>query len=166
MQPNTLDICSTAKYPAKALSNFTARKFIFDEVECASLEGFLQSLKFDKFHVQVEVCKLIGINAKNRGKDRNSQWKIKGGIWWHNEFYKRRSDEYQRLLDRVFLAVARQCKDFRQALIDTGDLILVHRIGKSSELDTVLTQNELCSRLMKIRTLIKKNVDLETVKRL
>jgi predicted NAD-dependent protein-ADP-ribosyltransferase YbiA (DUF1768 family) len=166
MQPNTLDICSTAKYPAKALSNFTARKFIFDEVECGSLEGLLQAFKFEKMHLQAEVCKMAGINAKNKGKDRNSQWKIKGGIWWQNEFYKRLSDDYQRLLDRVFLTVARQCEDFRQALIDTGDLILIHRIGKVSELDTVLTQNELCSRLMKIRTLIKKNVDLATVKRL
>ena len=165
-QPNTLDVCSTAKYPAKALSNFIARNFIFDEVACSSIEGLLQSLKYDKVNAQIEMCKMSGIAASQKGKERNNHWKAKGGLWWQNEFYARKSQDYQRLLDRIFLEVAKQCEDFRTALLDTGDLILTHRIGKVNELDTVLTQNELCSRLMKIRTLLKKGVDLSSIKHL
>jgi hypothetical protein len=166
MQPNTLDVCSTGKYPAKALSNFTARNFTFDEVTCGSIEGILQALKFDKPHLQADVCKLAGITASQKGKERNNQWKLKRGLWWQGEFYERMGEDYQRLLDRIYLTVARQCEEFRKALTDTGDLILTHRIGKVNASDTVLTQAEFCSRLMKLRTLIKKNIDLATVKRL
>ena len=166
MAANTLDIGSKNSYPSKSLSNLYPRQFVFDEVKCASIEGVLQSFKFDKPHLQVEVCSLAGMQAKNKGKDRNNQWKIKNGVWWQLEFYKRREEDYQRLLDRLYLTVAIQCEDFRQAILDTGDLILTHQIGRVSESETILTQNEFCSRLMKIRNLLRKGTDLQTVKKL
>lgn len=166
MPVNTLDISSKGGYPAKDLSNFAAHAFELDFVEVASMEGFLQSLKFDKQHIQAEVCKLTGIAAKNRGKERNNQWKMKQGLWWQGEFYKRSEEDYQRLLDRAYLALARQNAGFRQALLDTGDLILTHHIGRSSESETVLTQSEFCSRLMKLRNHLRKGVDLNTLKRI
>lgn len=166
MQPNTLDVGSKNSYPSKNLSNLFARSFLFDEVTCGSVEGVLQALKFEKQHQQPEICKLSGLTAKNKGKDRNHQWKFKRGVWWQGEFYERMSDDYQRLLDRLYLTVARQCEDFRKALLDTGDLILTHTIGRVDETETILTQKEFCSRLMKIRTLLKKSIDLNTVKRL
>lgn len=41
-----LDIGSGKDYPSNALSNFAPHPFIIDGVECNSMEGFLQSLKF------------------------------------------------------------------------------------------------------------------------
>ena len=43
-----MDIGSKAIYPASALSNFSPHPFTFDGVECNSMEGLLQSFKFDK----------------------------------------------------------------------------------------------------------------------
>lgn len=166
MAANTLDIGSKNEYPSNALSNFTGRHFEIDNVQCESIEGFLQALKFEKPGTQLEVCKLVGIAAKKKGKERNSQWKIKRGLWWQGEFYQRNSDEYQRLLDRLYLAVATQDESFTKAILDTGDLILTHLIGRVDEFDTVLTQKEFCSRLMKIRNLLRKGIDLQTVKKL
>lgn len=40
-----LDISSSPKGAAGILSNFTENHFFFDGVNCASMEGFLQSLK-------------------------------------------------------------------------------------------------------------------------
>jgi predicted NAD-dependent protein-ADP-ribosyltransferase YbiA (DUF1768 family) len=166
MAANALEVGSKGGYPAGELSNFTAHDFELDFVECASMEGFLQALKFDKTHIQVEVCKLTGAAAKKRGADRNSQWKLKRGLWWQGEFYERKSDEYQRLLDRAYIAMAKQSEKFRKALLDSGDLILTHRTGKSAEFDTVLTQSEFCNRLMKLRNILRKGTDLNTVKKL
>ena len=42
-----MDISSGNGYPAGSLSNFAPHGFIIDGVECASMEGFLQSLKLD-----------------------------------------------------------------------------------------------------------------------
>ena len=50
-----MDIHSKGKYPANALSNFAPHLFILDGVECCSMEGFLQSLKFKNPEVQKPV---------------------------------------------------------------------------------------------------------------
>lgn len=40
-----MDIGSGNTYPSNALSNFAPHSFVIDGVKCASMEGFLQSLK-------------------------------------------------------------------------------------------------------------------------
>ena len=62
-----MDIGSGNSYPSSALSNFSPHPFVLDGIECASMEGFLQSLKFKNPDMQREVCKLVGKAAKFRG---------------------------------------------------------------------------------------------------
>jgi len=145
-----MDIGSKTGYPASALSNFPSHPFIFDGVECVSMEGLLQSFKFDKPHIQVEVCKLMGLTAKRRGQKRNKAWRRMQKLWWRGQEYDRHGKEYQELLDRAFDALA-QNESFKRALLATGKSTLTHNIGKSSKSDTVLTKSEFCSRLTKIR---------------
>lgn len=52
------------------LSNFTPRRFVFDGVNCNSIEGVLQSFKFKNPEMQKEVCKLVGSAAKFKGKKK------------------------------------------------------------------------------------------------
>jgi predicted NAD-dependent protein-ADP-ribosyltransferase YbiA (DUF1768 family) len=148
-----MNIKGDQPWPAGALSNFAGHHFVFDGVECASMEGLLQSFKFDKFHIQREVCKLVGLGAKKRGAARNKAWQREQKLWWREVAYKRDSDDYQRLLDRAFKALATNEK-FRKALIATGDAPLTHSIGKRKQKDTVLTEAEFCSRLVRIRAQI------------
>ena len=158
-----LDIGAKHGYPSSALSNFTPHKFVFDGIECASMEGFLQSLKFDKPHVQAEVCKMTGIGAKNRGKDRNTAWKNKRCLWWRGVEFPRDSEEYQELLDQAYLALARQNEKFRPTLLDTKEEPLTHTIGRNSKHETVLTRDEFCKRLEKLRRHLQKGHDLNRV---
>lgn len=65
-----MDIGSGSSYPSCALSNFAPHKFIYDGVECASMEGFLQSLKFSSPEMQAHVCTLVGKSAKFKGKKK------------------------------------------------------------------------------------------------
>ena len=161
-----LDIGAKHGYPSSALSNFAAHKFTFDDVECNSMEGFLQSLKFDKPHIQAEVCRLVGIGAKNRGRDRNRNWKMANALWWKGTEFPRESDEYQELLDQAYIALARQSPEFRKALLETGTSQLTHTIGRKSSMDTILTQREFCSRLEALRTHMTEGRDLSAVTRL
>ena len=71
----------------------------------------------------------------------------------HKE-YKRDSDEYQELLDRAFNALAEN-KKFQKALLATGNAVLKHTIGSRDMAHTVLTRREFCSRLTKIRKMLK-----------
>jgi hypothetical protein len=151
-----MDIGSKHGYPASALSNFTPRRFVFDGVQVNSIEGLLQSLKFDKVHIQIEVCKLVGLEAKYRGKKRNKAWKSVQKLWWQGVAIERKSDEYQYLLDRIYTEVASQCLSFRSALLATNNATLTHSIGSNKMSETVLTEREFCSRLMNIRDQLKK----------
>ena len=154
-----MDIKSGCGWPGAALSNFSPHPFVLDEVECASMEGFLQSLKFDKPHIQAEVCKLVGLAAKFRGKKRNKAWKSKQRLWWRGVEYDRHGPEYQALLDRAYRAMADQSESFRRALVATGKAVLSHSIGASKESDTVLTEREFCSRLMAERDRLTRSAE-------
>lgn len=145
-----MDIGSGNGFPSSNLSNFHPHPFIFDEVECASMEGLLQSFKFDKSHIQVEVCKLVGRTAKFRGKKRNKSWKSRQKLWWKGEEFDRHGPEFQGLLDRAFQALS-QNTNFQKALLATGKSSLTHSLGSSDPRETVLTEREFCGRLEKIR---------------
>lgn len=148
-----MNIGSGNKYPANALSNFSPHPFVFDGVEIASMEGFLQSLKFKSPEMQVEVCKLVGKAAKFKGKGKN--WQTSQTLYWKGEEIKRSSDRYQEILDQAYLAMFEQSESFRKALIASGDSVLTHSMGKNKINETVLTVREFCSRLTKLRELAK-----------
>lgn len=151
-----MDIRSGCGYPGAALSNFAPHAFVFDGVACASMEGLLQALKFDKAHIQVEVCKLVGKAAKFRGRARNQAWQRVQTLWWQGTAMARNSKEYQAFLDRAYQAMLEQSDSFRKALLASGDAVITHSIGKNKESETVLTERELCSRLMKLRAQAKR----------
>ena len=143
-----LDIASGRGYPAAALSNFAPHRFVFDGVECQSMEGLLQAFKFKEPSIQREVCRLVGAAAKRRGSQRN--WQRKQALYWGGLEYKRSSSDYQRLLDRAFSALATN-QDFRRALYATEDAVLTHSIGKHNPAETVLTRREFCAQLTRLR---------------
>ena len=147
-----MDIGSSSGYPSGALSNFAPHPFVIDEVECNSMEGFLQSLKFSDPEIQKEVCKLVGKAAKFKGK--NKKWWKTQTLYWQGEEFDRESAEYQDLLDRAYEALSKNT-GFQKALLATGDAVLTHNIGKTKETETVLTRREFCNRLTKIRERLK-----------
>lgn len=153
-----MNVGSKQGYPASALSNFTPHKFVFDGVECESMEGLVQAFKFDKEHIQVEVCKLTGFMAKKRGIPRNQHWQRVQKLWWKGVAYDRDSKEYQDLLDRAYDALFTNQK-FRNALKASGRANLTHSIGRSNIRETVLTEREFCSRLMRLRDRLDDLVD-------
>lgn len=147
-----MDIGSGKAFPCNALSNFAPHPFILDGVECASMEGFLQSLKFKNPDMQRHVCTLVGKAAKFKGKDK--KWWREQKLFWLGQEFDRHGEEYQRLLNRAFNALC-QNAGFRNALEASKPAVLTHSIGKTDPSRTVLTQSEFCGRLMKLRAGIK-----------
>lgn len=147
-----MNIKSGARYPAGALSNFSPYTFTVDGVLCNSMEGFLQSLKFSSIEMQKYVCTLVGKCAKSKGARKN--WKRTQTLYWLGVAMKRDSDEYQALLDKAFYSLCQNGK-FRKALLATQTSTIKHSIGRRKITDTVLTQQEFCSRLTNLRGDIK-----------
>ena len=147
-----MDIGSGNSYPSNALSNFAPHPFVIDGVQCASMEGFLQSLKFENIEMQKYVCTLVGVKAKYKGKRK--KWWVNQTLYWQGKEYKRDSQEYQDLLKRAYLQLA-QNESFRKAIIASGNAVYTHSIGKNDITHTILTEREFCSMLNMCRKYIK-----------
>ncbi|USN14877.1 hypothetical protein DOMOVOI_04030 [Brevundimonas phage vB_BpoS-Domovoi] len=152
-----LDIGSWKPWPSGALSNFPPHAFVFEDVECASMEGLVQAFKFNEPYKQVITCKAVGEAAKNMGRRRNLHWQRVQTLWWKSDAYDRHSPEYQALLDRAYNALATN-QDFRNALLATGDHFLTHSIGGRDPHETILTEAEFCTRLMRLRREIREGL--------
>ena len=147
-----IDIHSKGKYPSDALSNFAAYEFMVDGIPCASMEGFLQSLKFMRISKQKQVCRLVGKEAKNApGRLRNLRWKLTQNLYWNGVRYKRDSAEYQKLIAKAYDALYENA-DFRVALESTQNLELCHSIGGQDFGRTVLTEAEFIRQLYRLRS--------------
>lgn len=149
-----MDIGSGNGYPSSALSNFSPYTFEVDGVQCASMEGFLQSLKYSNVDMQIHVCTLVGKKAKFKGKKKN--WYRTQTLYWKGEEINRHSERYQELLDKAFNCLAKNEK-FQKALLATGKATLTHSMGRKDPSKTVLTVSEFCGRLTKIRAGLLKN---------
>ena len=148
-----IDISSTSKYPSGYLSNFTPYTFTFRGIEFTSMESLLQGLKFEGVETQNSVFQRVGVKAKLRGKKR--KWYLNQTLYWQGVPMKRDSAEYRAIVEEAFEALS-QNKDFQKALLATGDKTLYHTMGKSDPTRTILTEEEFCELLTKIRTALKK----------
>ena len=147
-----MDIGSGKGYPSSALSNFAPHPFVIDGVECASMEGFLQALKHKDPEMQKHVCTLVGIKAKNKG--RNKKWYQTQTLHWQGKDIDRNGQEYQDLLDNAYNELGKNT-GFQKALRASGKAVFKHSIGKKKKNETVLTIQEFCSRLTKLREYLK-----------
>lgn len=147
------EVGSMRGYPSSYISNFARHTFVVDGVTCNSMEGFLQSLKFDNPQAQKRVCLLVGLKAKNRG--RNKKWWETQTLYWQGKEIKRDSEEYQLLLDKAFDELAKD-DSFQKALLYTGNATLTHMLGTNDITHTILTKEEFLSRLTRIRDRLQK----------
>lgn len=148
-----MDIKSGNPYPSGALSNFAPHPFVFRGHNVSSMEGFLQGLKFKSPEMQLEIFKKVGVGAKRSGHGKN--WQRTQTLWYQGEPIKRDSVEYQNILDEAYDAMFDQNVKAKKALMATQTAVLKHSVGRHKTNETVLTRNEFCSRLMKIRGRIR-----------
>lgn len=134
---------------AARLSNFTKRQFIFEDVPCNSLEGFLQSLKVRELEEQRRICLLVGMEAKKAGQTivrRDERW-----LYWNDDPLPRDGREYFELLTNVYDAAYNQDPTFREDLLATGTEELRHMVGKSDPARTILTEAEFLCQIYRLR---------------
>lgn len=145
------DINSQGPYPCNVLSNLHPNKFVMDDIEFGSIEGFLQGLRYKNQLEQLEVFKLHGIKAKFAGRKKPIKNQM---LYYRGSPFDRHSKKYQDLLNAAYAALGAQNQKFRDALKCTGDQQLTHSIGKTDPFDTILTNDEFIGRLICMRNMI------------
>lgn len=121
-----IDINSKGKWPSNELSNFFPHDFVLDGVKCASMEGFLQSLKVSDVERQKFICSLSGKEAKSHS---TVNWKENQILYWNGKTYHRAGSDFQELLKYAFEEMSKQNSSFRKALIETKKRNCIIRLG-------------------------------------
>lgn len=141
------------------LSNLYPNAFIIDDVQCGSMEGFLQSLKFENSLTQKSVCLLSGHKARLKGKPK--QWWTTQQLYWQGQTLDRHSEAYQDLLDRAYSTLFSTNQEAQDNLLNTYPYKLTHSIGNTNPNETILTRTEFCSRLDYIRNSLRQSKYIE-----
>lgn len=97
-EEKTIDIIAKGMYPANVLSNYhrVDPPFYIDGMECYSIEGFLQALKFQDIEMQKRFCLLSGATAHHQGNHVAlcTRWHRDQTLYWLGTAYPRCSEEY------------------------------------------------------------------------
>lgn len=144
-----IDIRFSKPGPAGILSNLHNNAFVFDGIECASMEGVLHAFKFRDLLKQAEMCKQHGYEAKLLGASGDG-WRSTQTLHWMGKTYDRNSECYQQLITRAYMALIHNI-DFQRALLATVGHTLTHRLGSDDPEKTVITENEFITRLVAMR---------------
>ena len=148
-ETNTLDIRSNGLYPSNVLSNLCSNAFVFDGVECGSMEGFLQSLKCKDEERQKQICAMKGGEAKKRS---TTAWQKDQILWWKGQAIDRQElFEYSEFLKKAYQAMFEQNERFRKALLQTRGMELTHESGNGDCEKTILTSWEFTELLTDLR---------------
>ena len=155
-----VDIWSTGRYPANVLSNLCDNEFVFDGVQCGSMEGFLQSLKTKDEGYQLQICRMGGRTAKKEAEGvRLFSWRERQTVYWKGKTMPRQSEEFALLVREAYKAMFEQNQRFHDALLATKGKRLYHSRGGDDTTQTILTEKEFC----KILTALREDRDVNCV---
>lgn len=146
---NIIDIHFRGENLEKSLSNLYPYQFDFDGISYASMEAFFGSLRTHDFNEKQKLYLTYGLDSWYKG--HKFSWYEKQEVYYKDKIIKRHSSEYEDLITNAFDALFTN-EDFKQALKESGDSKLTHRIGKTAKDKTLLTRKEFIGHLNRLRT--------------
>jgi len=141
----------------KILSNPAPTPFVLDGVTLASVEAFIQGIKFSGTTSEgARVFGLYGLEAKHAGRavsvkiaQRREKFES-ASVYWKGEEIPFGSDRHLNLIERAIAAKFKQNPDAAGALVSTGNALLIHPIPNAPH--TSLKAEEFVRILMLIRS--------------
>jgi predicted NAD-dependent protein-ADP-ribosyltransferase YbiA (DUF1768 family) len=138
---------------ARKLSNFSKDRFVIDGREMASVEGFVQGIKFPEFPIEDTrrdiAFRLSGFEAKRIGNEaREFSYEF---VWWQGKVIKYGSAEHYKLNERAIRAKFEQNSEAMEALLSTKVKNITHELGGEESLTTCLPKAIFCDILTRIR---------------
>jgi len=151
MSIEVIEIGGFTKNPVgKRLSNFQARPFVFDGVNCGGMEGLLQALKCPDTEHQKKLCSLSGKEAKKAGREYDS-WKELQTLGFMGDTFKRCSRGYIIFITRAYDALYAQDPTLKDDLLALGNAQIWHSIGNPDMRNTTLTEVEMMFQMERLR---------------
>ncbi|WP_331284293.1 PAS domain S-box protein [Castellaniella denitrificans] len=158
MTRKTINVAFTSdEWRGVALSNFSLSPFELDGVSLASVEGFIQGIKFPPGHPARErafVSSAWEAKACGQGADKRF-------AYWGGAQIEFGSDAHHRLVERALRARFVQNEGLRRVLASTRGLDILHQTGEAPEPErTSLPAALFCRILSDIRDAAQEPGDL------
>lgn len=122
------------------LSNLFPYSFKFRGKKLTSIENFFQGIKFKDKKIQNYVFSYYGTQAVHIKAASNYNWKETGEIYWQGKSIKRESEEYELLIDELYIS-AIQNPLYRNILSNCNKNI-IHSMGENDKKETTFTRYE------------------------
>ncbi|NYT82170.1 hypothetical protein H0A70_11835 [Alcaligenaceae bacterium] len=131
-----------------ALSNFTLSPFVLDDTLLASVEGFIQGIKFPEGDPRrVQAFQSSAWDAKKVGDQAD-----RSAVHWAGQAIPFGSAEHHQLVGRAVRTRIMQSDGLRSVLVSTQGMTLTHDTGHGSEpAVTSLPASVFCRLLTELR---------------
>jgi len=140
---------------SRVLSNLYPIKFKFRGKMVNSIEGVLQGIKYKDKKIQNLILNYSGVDAYHtRAANTKNPWYENQTLYWQGKPIDRDSNDYQLFLDELYFSASKN-PIYRQSLLATENLYLLHHIGFKDPNQTVLTRYEYELRLNSLREYLK-----------
>lgn len=142
------NISSTAPdWRGQALSNFVLSPFVLDGQLLASVEGFIQGIKFAPHDARrVAIFETFGMQAKQAGAQAERRV-----VWWQDQELAYGSAAHHALIGRAIRARILQSEGLTTALASTRGHALVHLTPEPESPATSLPATVFCAILTQLR---------------
>ena len=138
---------------AKLLSNLFPYEFVFRGKKLSSIESFFQGIKFPDINMQNLVLSYSGLDSNRIKSCSEYNWKETGIVYWQGEKINRYEEEYDNLIDELYIS-AIQNPLYRNLLKKcTKDII--HTMGAKEKSETVFTRYEFEKQLNCLKDYLK-----------
>lgn len=125
---------------SKVLSNLFPYEFTFRGKKLNSIESFFQGIKFKNKRMQDFVFKYSGLDSNNIKVANDYDWKKTGVIYWQGKSIKRESEEYDDMIDELYISAIQN--PLYRGVLENCDKDVIHIIGAESKKETVFTRYE------------------------
>ncbi len=146
----TINISSTSTdWRGVALSNFGLSPFVLDGILFASVEGFIQGIKF----LEGDPRRAAAFISSGWAAKRLGGTADRSGAYWGGARLPYGSPDHHRLIERAMRARIEQCLGLQEALRSTADATLIHDTGAGADSPTTsLPASVFCRILTEIRS--------------
>ena len=139
---------------AKALSNLFPYEFTFREKKLHSIESFFQGIKFKDVNMQNMVFNYSGLDSNRIKICSEYDWKKTGILYWQGEEIDRFSDEYENIVDELYISAIQN--PLYRNLLKICNKQIIHTMGAKEKEDTVFTRYEFEKELNCLKEFLKR----------
>lgn len=149
---NTFNVHSKSRDErARLLSNFANRPFRIGGDMFASVEGFIQGIKFPQKLMEVDDLRYRAFASTGNYAKSWAKLTLYRYVWWNGGELEYGSDAHHQLIESAIRAKFEQNPDCMEALLSTSEFALTHDTGGPESPDTSLPAKLFCEILTKIR---------------